>query len=53
MKLELEKAQVILGFIGVSWVSRGTLSRARGIYTCGCTGTLEFVQCWCVSDAYQ
>ena len=26
MKLESEKAGVILGFIGVSWVSRGTLS---------------------------
>ena len=25
MKLESEKAGVILGFIGVSWVSRGTL----------------------------
>ena len=25
MKLESEKAEVILGFIGVSWVSRGTL----------------------------
>ena len=26
MKLESEKAGVILGFIGVSWVSRGTLA---------------------------
>ena len=27
MKLESEKAGVILGFIGVSWVSRGTLEQ--------------------------
>ena len=23
------------------------------IYTCGCIGTLAFVQCRCVNDAYQ
>ena len=31
MKLELEKAGVILGFIGVSWVSRGTLTYAKAV----------------------
>ena len=34
MKLESEKAGVILGFIGVSWVSRGTLINNFNIPYC-------------------